>query len=118
MYNNDKNSMIKFERIYNYNGNDYRILIDRMWPRGIKKDRIDLWYKEIAPSKELVKEYHQTNEFENFKEKYIKELYANGTIVNELIKIIKSKPCVLLYSSKKEENNSTILKEYLEQKLK
>ena len=85
---------VKFERIYNYNGNEYRILIDRMWPRGITKDKIDFWFKEIAPSKEL---------------------NANAQKVNELISMINSKPCVLLYSSKNEKNNSTVLKEYLEQ---
>lgn len=104
---------VKFERIYNYNGNEYRILIDRMWPRGIKKDKVDFWFKEISPSKELIKKYHQTGNYEDFKIKYIKELDSNTQNVNELIKIINTKPCVLLYSSKKEQNNRTVLKEYL-----
>ena len=108
---------VKFERIYNYNGNEYRILIDRMWPRGITKDKIDFWFKEIAPSKELIQKYHQTEDYENFKIEYIKELNANAQKVNELISMINSKPCVLLYSSKNEENNSTVLKGYLEQLL-
>ncbi len=109
--------MIKFERIYNYNGNEYRVLIDRMWPRGITKDKIGFWFKEIAPSKELIKKYHQTGDYENFKSEYINELNANTQKVNELISMINSKPCVLLYSSKNKKNNSTVLKEYLEQLL-
>ena len=107
--------MIKFERIYNYNGDEYKILIDRMWPRGISKNKIDLWMKEIAPTKELVLEYHKTNDYNKFKKAYLKELKENDSIVNELLSIIKIKPCVLLYASKNENNNSTILKEYLEQ---
>ena len=108
--------MVKFERIYNYNGNEYRILIDRMWPRGVSKDKIDLWFKEIAPSKELIKKYHQTGDYNEFRSEYINELDANTQKVNELVNMINSKTCVLLYSSKNEKNNSTVLKEYLKQK--
>lgn len=63
--------MYKFARIYNYNGNEYKILIDRMWPRGISKDKIDLWYKDIVPSKEIIKEYHNSNNYDKFKIDYI-----------------------------------------------
>ena len=45
--------MVKFERIYNYNGNEYRILIDRMWPRGVSKDKIDFGLKKLLPQKSL-----------------------------------------------------------------
>lgn len=106
--------MIKFERIYDYNGNDYKILIDRMWPRGVSKEKIDLWMKEIAPTREIVLEYHKTNDYDKFKKEYIKELDQNNSKINELLDIINSKACVLLYASKIKNNNATILKEYLE----
>ena len=60
---------------------------------------------------------HQTGDYEDFKSEYIKELNANSQKVKELINMINSKPCVILYSSKNEKNNSTVLKEYLEQKI-
>jgi len=107
--------MIKFERIYNYNGNDYKILIDRMWPRGIAKNKIDLWMKEIAPTREIVLEYHKTNDYNKFKQAYFKELEEKDKEVNKLLNTIKSKSCVLVYSSKNEMNNATVLKEYLTQ---
>lgn len=109
---------IKIARIYKYNGSEYRVLIDRMWPRGIKKENIDLWFKDISPSLNIIKKYHQTDDYEEFKKEYINELNNNNLKVNKLINIIKSKDCVLLYSSKKEKNNGTILNEYLEKILK
>ena len=102
-----------FKRIYDYSGNDYKILIDRMWPRGIKKDKVDLWFKDIAPSRELVKEYHNDKDYDKFKDNYFNELDNNKEKVNELINLISSGDVVLLYSSKLKNNNATALEEYL-----
>ncbi len=74
--------MIKIERIYdnpigdnNNNNNNFRILVDRLWPRGLSKDKvkIDLWLKDIAPSTPLRKWFsHDKNKWNEFKSKYLK----------------------------------------------
>ena len=98
--------MIKIKRIYDdYSKTDgYRILIDRLWPRGISKERakIDLWIKEIAPSNDLRKWYSNNLEkTKEFQKKYISELKANSDSLNEVKKIIKEqKTITLLYASK------------------
>ena len=87
--------MIKIKRIYeDYSKTDgYRILIDRLWPRGISKERakIDLWIKEIAPSHDLRKWYsHNSEKAKQFQKKYIAELEGNPTSLNEIKKISKT----------------------------
>lgn len=114
MYLGEKN-MYRFMRIYDYKNDDScKILIDRMWPRGISKDKIDLWFKDIAPSKGIVLNYHKDGNYDLFKERYFKELDSNKEIVNKFKDIINSKDTVLLFSSKNKLNNATVLKEYLE----
>ncbi|MDD4486926.1 MAG: DUF488 family protein, partial [Proteiniphilum sp.] len=71
--------MFRIKRIYETPGEDdgYRILIDRLWPRGFTKERakVDLWLKEIAPSTELRKWYHHNPErWNEFKSRYQTEL--------------------------------------------
>jgi len=98
--------MIKIKRIYeDYSEIDgYRILIDRLWPRGISKERakIDLWIKEIAPSNDLRKWYsHNSEKNKQFQKKYINELKDNSDSLNEIKKIINDqKTITLLYASK------------------
>ena len=87
--------MIKIKRIYeDYSKTDgYRILIDRLWPRGISKERakIDLWIKEIAPSHDLRKWYsHNSEKAKQFQKKYIAELEGNPNSLNEIKKITTS----------------------------
>ena len=57
----------------------YRVLVDRLWPRGISKEKakIDLWAKNIAPSNELRKQFHQDGNWEKFKQKYASEIEKN-----------------------------------------
>ena len=65
----------------------FRILVDRLWPRGIKKEQanIDLWLKEIAPSDSLRKWFnHEPEKWEGFKQRYFKELDQNQNLVEEL----------------------------------
>jgi uncharacterized protein YeaO (DUF488 family) len=70
--------LISIKRIYeSVEEEDFRILVDRLWPRGIKKEKakIDLWLKEVAPSVELRKWFsHDPEKWEEFKKKYAKEL--------------------------------------------
>ena len=116
--------MIKVERIYNNPGGNgtFRILVDRLWPRGLSKDRvkIDLWQKDVAPSNSLRKWFnHDENKWEEFKRRYFRELDKNDESVDFLIARIKTTPVILLYGAKNEKfNNAVALKEYIEVKLK
>ncbi|QQS37906.1 MAG: DUF488 family protein [Ignavibacteriales bacterium] len=113
---------ISIQRIYDKNStpDGKRILVDRLWPRGIKKEnaKIDLWAKELAPSNELRKWYkHDAENWLEFKEKYFSELRSKRESINELIKFIGSANTVFLYSSKElVHNNAAAIKEYLESK--
>jgi len=107
-----------------YSANDgFRILVDRLWPRGIKKEKakIDLWLKEIAPSDKLRKWFsHDISKWQEFKKRYKKEIKENKEIFKKLKEIIKNKKKVtLLYSAKDEKhNNAIVLKEILQKSLK
>lgn len=104
--------MIYLKRVYDKKEDgEFWVLVDRLWPRGIKKDKIDLWLKDIAPSEELRGEFHQTKDFEAFKKKYIKELTQKD--LKPLIDMAKTKNITLVYASKEPQNNATVLKEYL-----
>lgn len=111
---------IQIKRIYEpYEKTDgYRVLIDRLWPRGISKERarIDEWKKEIAPSTELRKAYHEEQiDYDEFENSYISELQNNREIFDFYKRLEHEKVVTLLYASKDEEkNHAVILKEYLE----
>jgi uncharacterized protein YeaO (DUF488 family) len=102
---------VKIKRVYEeYDKADgHRMLIDRLWPRGIKKDkaRLDEWNKDIAPSTELRKKFHSGEEkFEEFVRNYKRELLKNNKGELQKIKdLAKKKNVTLLYGSKDEEHN-------------
>ena len=115
---------IQIKRIYeDVSGDDgKRILVDRLWSRGISKENahLDLWLKEIAPSTELRKWFHaeSVEHWDEFKQRYLKELATNSA-VKELLKIVSHHKVTLLYSAKDvEHNHAIILKEYLLEKSK
>lgn len=116
---------IAVQRIYDDNPDAYpgyvRILVDRLWPRGISKERaaIDYWAKDIAPSDELRKWYgHDHDLWPEFQQRYFAELDANHSGVSELIAQIGDGPVVFLFSSKERElNNAHALKAYLASRL-
>jgi uncharacterized protein YeaO (DUF488 family) len=116
--------VIKVERIYNNpRGNStFRILVDRLWPRGLSKDKVkvDLWQKDIAPSNSLRKWFsHDETKWDEFKARYFKELEKNAEFVITIIDRAKEEPITLLYGAKEEKfNNAMALKEYLEEKIK
>ena len=98
----------------------YRILVDRLWPRGISKEKakIDLWLKEVAPSNELRKWFgHDPERFNTFTERYKAELQASGAL-EELRQAIQEHPnATLLYVAHDEQhNNAVVLQELLETK--
>lgn len=94
-----------------------RILVDRLWPRGLSKEaaQIDVWLKEIAPSNELRRWYqHDEEKWPAFKQKYFAELDTNKDAVDTLLGYIKEGDVVLLFSSKElKYNNAMALKEYV-----
>jgi len=95
-----------------------RILVDRLWPRGVAKEKakVDLWLKEIAPSDELRKWFaHDPTKWEEFKKRYAKELEAKQDLVKEVEQTTKKETVTLLYSAKDtEHNNAVALKAFLE----
>lgn len=113
---------LKIKRIYEeYDKEDgYRILVDKLWPRGIKKEEahLDSWNKEIAPSTELRKWYsHDKDKFPLFREKYEDELKDNSEEVGKILEILHERKVTLLYGAKDPKNNHAIvLKDYLNQK--
>jgi uncharacterized protein YeaO (DUF488 family) len=94
-----------------------RILVDRLWPRGLTKEKacIDLWLKDIAPSTELRKWFgHDPAKWEQFKELYHRELEANAEQVSILEDQMKKGTVTLLYAAKDvEHNEALVLKEWL-----
>lgn len=115
--------MIQVKRVYEPSDKEdgCRILVDRLWPRGISKEKakIDLWLKEIAPSNELRKWFsHDPAKWEEFKKKYAKELEAKQDLIQEIKRMEKETGKVtLLYSSKETKHNNAIaLKALIEKK--
>jgi uncharacterized protein YeaO (DUF488 family) len=95
-----------------------RILVDRLWPRGISKEsaKIDEWLKEAAPSTELRQWFaHDPTKWSEFKRRYVEELKGKEALINDLRSIAKKGPVTLQYAAKDEEHNQAIaLKEHLE----
>ena len=108
------------KRIYDAASDDdgYRVLIDRLWPRGMSKEqaRIDLWLREIAPSDALRKWYrHDHEKWEEFKARYFAELDNKTEQLEPLISHQDHEIVTLLFSSKELKfNNARALKAYLE----
>jgi len=111
--------MIRVKRIYDppSRTDGKRILVDRLWPRGMKKDeaRIDEWLKEIAPSNELRKWYsHDPAKWAEFKDRYREELAGQAELIGKLKAEGRRGTVTLLFSSKElERNNAVALKEFL-----
>lgn len=101
-------------------GDGRRILVDRLWPRGLTKEKakIDYWAKEISPSNELRKWYgHEPGKWEEFKKRYFAELGENKGAVAELLGQMGKGPVTFVYSSTERTiNNAEALKIYLEAK--
>lgn len=111
--------MIKIKRVYDpFEPEDgKRILIDRLWPRGIKKEglKMDEWLKEIAPSDKLRKWFsHDPKKYGEFKKRYTKELEDKSEILKRIKREARKGRVTILFSAKDtEHNNATALKETL-----
>ncbi|HET8810799.1 MAG TPA: DUF488 domain-containing protein [Flavobacteriaceae bacterium] len=116
-------SKIKTKRVYEdpAKNDGHRLLVDRVWPRGVSKEdaKLDDWNKEIAPSTELRKWFdHKEERFDEFKKRYKKELEKHKADMKEIAKISKEKTLTLLYGAKDEKmNQAMVLKEVLKENL-
>ena len=101
-------------------GDGKRILVDRLWPRGLTKEKakIDHWAKDIAPSNELRKWYgHDPAKWDEFRKRYFAELGKNALAVDALIEAMGKGPVSFVYSSTERTiNNAEALKLYLERR--
>lgn len=112
---------INVKRVYeDYSKSDgFRVLVDRLWPRGMKKEHLhyDLWAKGITPSSELREWFHQDpeNRWKEFAKSYEKELSESEEVKDFVDQIKDKKVITLLYASKEpEHNHAKILKAYLD----
>ena len=112
--------MIKLKRAYQKPSRDdgSRILVERLWPRGLTKERaaVDLWLKEVAPSPELRKWFgHDPARWEQFQKRYWKELEEKEEAVQLLKQKGKQGAVTLVYAARDEEHNGALaLKRFLE----
>lgn len=105
---------IQLKRVYQEAAEEdgYRILTERLWPRGVSKERAKLhkWMKGIAPSHELRKWFnHEEEKWEEFKERYRRELFGSEAVQDLADIIHKQEKVTFVYASKDESYNSTVL---------
>ena len=115
-----KRYKVKLKRVYERaeRSDGFRILVDRLWPRGLSKEkaRVDLWLKDVAPSNELRKWFgHDPTKWDEFQKRYEKELMRNRARLDGIKEKIEEKEIVvLLFSASDEEhNNAVVLKNFL-----
>lgn len=114
---------LRIERIYGSVPKDgeYRVLVDRIWPRGVTKEKVNLdtWAKEVAPSTELRKWFgHIPEKYPEFHKKYLAEIGKNPAVEELIAELKQRKSVVLLYSAKDENHNqAVVLQDYLKKHL-
>ena len=110
---------LKIKRVYEKPDarDGFRILVDRLWPRGMTKEKaaVDLWLKEVAPSTELRKWfYHDPEKWKEFQKKYREELKNNPEAVSSLKGQAKKGTVTLLYGAKDQiHNEALVLKDFV-----
>jgi uncharacterized protein YeaO (DUF488 family) len=115
--------MVQVKRAYDSpnQADGTRLLVDRLWPRGIKKEQLlsNGWYRDVAPSNELRKWFgHDLAKWEEFKRRYFLELDRKPEVWKRLVEAIRAGNVTLLYAAQdREHNNAVALKAYLEVKL-
>jgi uncharacterized protein YeaO (DUF488 family) len=113
---------VKIKRVYEQPADDdgIRILVDRLWPRGLTKEKahIDLWLKEIAPSTALREWFaHDPKKWKSFRGRYETELKHNGTLIDTLTTKATEGMVTLLYGARDEKHNEAlVVKQFLERK--
>lgn len=115
--------MIRIKRVYeDADAKDgRRWLVDRLWPRGIKKEALDMegWLRDVAPSLELCRWFaHEPSKWPDFQKRYFKELKGSPGHWQPILDAARKGPVTLLYSARDtEHNNAVALKSYLEARL-
>jgi uncharacterized protein YeaO (DUF488 family) len=109
----------RIKRVYDAlaEGDGIRVLVDRIWPRGLTKQQaaVDLWLKEIAPSTQLRTWFsHEPTRWQAFRDRYFEELRASSGIVSHLADLAAAGPVTLLFGAHDGEyNNAAALSEYM-----
>ena len=117
----DKSPLIKIKRIYDPIAADdgLRVLVDRLWPRGVKKQDalIDLWAKQLAPTTELRQWFdHQPSRFTEFRKRYFSELEDKVEAAQEIRDAAGDQAITLLFAARDRScNHAVILQEFLAQ---
>lgn len=115
--------MIRLKRAYEPATSDdgVRVLVERLWPRGVKKTRLKLdgWLKEVAPSADLRKWFsHQPEKWPEFRHRYFTELRANPAAWQPLLSAVKRGRVTFVYAARDEARNGAVaLKAFLERRL-
>lgn len=110
---------IQSKRVYSPVEKDdgIRLLVDRVWPRGMTKERVkaDLWLKDVAPSTDLRKWFnHDRSKWEKFKSRYFSELDVKPQMIKQILELAAKGRVTLLFSAHDEQCNQAVaLKEYL-----
>lgn len=103
-------------------GDGRRILVERLWPRGLKKEAlaVDAWLKDVAPSSELRRWFgHRVERWGEFRRRYRAELDANSEAWRPILQAARRGRVTLLYSARDVDHNSAVvLREYLEERLR
>lgn len=98
-----------------------RVLVDRVWPRGVSKDELDLayWFKDVAPSTALRRWFgHRPERWQEFRRRYFEELEANSSALKPLLEIANEKPLLLIFGARDVEHNQAVaLRDFLRTKL-
>ena len=105
---------IRIKRVYKpaEKADGFRVLVDRVWPRGISKENaaVELWMKEIGPSTELRRWFgHRPERWEEFRTRYREELKGKQPSLDELRGYAERGPLTLVYSAKDEERNQAVV---------
>ncbi|MER2136049.1 MAG: DUF488 family protein [Arthrobacter sp.] len=110
-------SQVRVRRIYAEPDGGFRVLVDRLWPRGVSKVRAELdeWFKEAAPSTELREWFgHRPERWEGFTERYLQELEGNAAVADFAGECADRPDTVLLFGARNEqENEAVVLRDYL-----
>jgi len=113
---------IRVKRAYDppASNDGYRVLVDRIWPRGVSKEelRADAWERDLAPSSSLRRWFgHDPERWEGFRERYFRELDRQGDVVKPLLERARGGRITLVYGARDtRHNNAVALREYLKQR--
>jgi uncharacterized protein YeaO (DUF488 family) len=105
---------IRLKRAYDppESGDGYRLLIDRLWPRGVSRERaaLDCWEKELAPTEELRRWFgHEPSRFEEFRRRYIEELRGRRPLLTPLRRRARDGTLTLVYAAHDTEHNDAVV---------